>query len=186
MTNIMVDLETLGQTPGCAIISIGAVVFDPSGEGSLGDEFYQVINAKSCEDAGLGVDKSTLEWWNKQSDEARVVLKQAMGGTANLPLKDGLEHFNKFVSRQGNFNHLCVWGNGASFDNALLACAYKAVGLRASWPYWNDRCYRTLKNFAPSVKLERTGTHHNALDDARTQAVHAMHILKTIGLGVPS
>lgn len=184
MTNIMVDLETLGQTPGCAIISIGAVVFDPSGEGSLGSEFYQVINAKSCEEAGLGVDASTLAWWGKQSEEARIVLKHSMG-KVNVPLKEALERFNSFVASQGNFNSLCVWGNGASFDNALLACAYKAVGLISAWPYWNDRCYRTLKNFAPSVKLERTGTHHNALDDAKTQAVHAIHILKTIGLGVP-
>jgi len=36
-TRLMVDIETLGTEPGCAICSIGAVVFDTGG---LGDREY--------------------------------------------------------------------------------------------------------------------------------------------------
>lgn len=45
------------------------------------------------------------------------------------------------------------------------------------WPHWNDRCYRTLKAMRPDVKMERTGTHHNAVDDATSQARHALALL---------
>jgi hypothetical protein len=34
----------------------------------------------------------------------------------------------------------------------------------------------------PSVKLVRTGTHHNAVDDAESQAVHLIDICKTYGV----
>jgi inhibitor of KinA sporulation pathway (predicted exonuclease) len=32
----------------------------------------------------------------------------------------------------------------------------------------------------PSIKLERVGTHHNALDDAKSQALHLMKILEAL------
>jgi inhibitor of KinA sporulation pathway (predicted exonuclease) len=63
-----------------------------------------------------------------------------------------------------------IWGNGANFDNPLLACAYEAVDVKPYYKFWNERCYRTVKNQYPDIKLERTGTYHNALDDARSQA----------------
>jgi exodeoxyribonuclease VIII len=77
--------------------------------------------------------------------------------------------------------NVLVWGNGASFDNAILAQCYRAVGMDFPWKFWNDRCYRTLKNLVLDVPFERTGTHHNALDDARSQAIHASAILRRMG-----
>ena len=34
MSDVMLDLETWGTRPGCAIRSIGACVFNPNGEGT--------------------------------------------------------------------------------------------------------------------------------------------------------
>jgi len=39
-----------------------------------------------------------------------------------------------------------------------------------------------LKGFVPQLKAVRTGTYHNALDDAKTQAVHACQLLKHLKL----
>jgi exodeoxyribonuclease VIII len=44
------------------------------------------------------------------------------------------------------------------------------------WEFWKDRCYRTIKNCYPDVPFDRRGTHHNALDDARSQALHLIAI----------
>lgn len=63
-----------------------------------------------------------------------------------------------------------VWGNGAAFDNVILASAYRRVTAGTPWQYWNDRCYRTVKALHPDVPMQRTGDHHNALDDAISQA----------------
>ena len=168
MENIMVDLETLGMTPGCVILSIGAVAFDRTG---LGREFYKVVNSKSCLDAGLTTDQSTVDWWSRQSDDARKVLIEA--GETDTTLGDALAEFGQFVREFGP-RTVKVWGNGSDFDNAILACAYKALGRQLPWQFWNNRCFRTLKNLKTGVEPRREGTYHNALDDAKHQARHAI------------
>lgn len=166
----MIDLETRGFKPGCAILSIGAVSF-----GSLlGKEFYRVVNTASCHEAGLTDDESTMIWWKKQSKEAAKVVAQSEAG--GLPLEEALAELEAFLGGFG-IKQVKVWGNGSDFDNAILACAYGAVKKPQPWPFWNNRCYRTLKGLYPQVKLQkRTGTYHNALDDAKTQAEHLIRI----------
>jgi inhibitor of KinA sporulation pathway (predicted exonuclease) len=64
----------------------------------------------------------------------------------------------------------------------ILNAAYHVSGSAAAWwKFYNNRCYRTLKNLpaAKGTTIDRgTGTHHNALDDAVSQAKHAVQILK--------
>lgn len=172
--NIMVDLETLGSTPGCSILSIGAIAFDPSI--GVGDRTFEiVINRQSCRDAGLHEDADTLAWWDKQSPAARAVLAQAeLLSTA--PLGEALSLFDAFVADHGA-RTVRIWGNGSDFDNAILAAAYRAAGLTPCWSFWNNRCYRTLKNLRPEIKLDRHGLHHRAIDDAISQAHHAVRLL---------
>lgn len=169
---IMVDLETLGTQPGSVILSIGAVEFDP--DRGLGAAFYTVISRGSCLLEGLTEDANTLAWWSRQSKEARAVLDQANSPSAHT-LHHALQDFWAFMRRDDE-----VWGNGSDFDNVLLAAAYQATGLPLPWKFWNNRCYRTLKSLRPDVPFVRSGTHHNALDDARTQADHAVHILRAL------
>jgi len=65
---------------------------------------------------------------------------------------------------------------GSDFDNAILYAAYAASGLEQAWEYWNSRCFRTLKALVPHVKMEKGGVAHNALDDAKNQALHAVKL----------
>lgn len=176
MKDVMVDLETVGNRAGCGILSIGAVAFDPT-TGVLGSEYYAVIKLASCEKFGLHSDPSTLAWWDKQSAEAQKVLKKAHATRGNKALDKSLMEFNKYLSQFGP-KAVRVWGNGADFDNAILISCYAATGLTAGWDFWNNRCFRTLKNLAPSIKIERVGVYHNALDDAKTQAAHAVKIFQ--------
>ena len=177
MKNIMVDLETLGTVPGCSILSIGAVAFDPE-SGELGEEFYVVVRRSSNGVFGLHEDAQTLQWWGSQSDEARQVLRDSEDMEESTPLNTALECF-KYYLVQFNLNKVEVWGNGSDFDNAILAVAYQKVGLELPWKFWNNRCYRTLKaEYKGTSRLIRKGTYHNALDDARCQAEHAIQILR--------
>lgn len=170
MNNIMVDLETLGTKPGSVIVSIGAVKF---GKGGLGEEFYGVVDLESCQKCGLTIDPGTVQWWMQQSDEARKVFSETNDSLFNV-----LSAFTRFIGTSNEAKRKAkVWGNGADFDNVLLAEAYKAVNLDAPWMFYNNRCYRTLKNLFPGVELERQGVYHNALDDAKTQAEHLVRIL---------
>lgn len=177
--DVMVDTETLGTVPGCVPLSIGAVGFDEDG---LFNEFYVVIQRQTCEDAFLSVSPETLKWWESKSPEAREVLEQSLDAAHSLPLAAALGRFNTFLGRHGGAENVRLWGNGSDFDNALLACAYDAAKVKTGWRFWNNRCYRTLKNLAPDVPVEREGTYHNALDDAKTQARHLQQVLKAKGL----
>lgn len=184
MIDVMVDLETMGQGPGCPVLSIGAVYFDPK-TAELGAEMYSVVNYESCLAAGLIPDQSTVDWWSKQSPEARKVLDAAnapqkkRGKQPNLLLQDALAEFSGFCDAAGK-RSVRVWGNGSDFDNAILAHCYKLVGCGLPWEFWNNRCFRTLKSLS-GLKMERSGTHHNALDDAKTQALHAGRIFAELG-----
>jgi len=166
--HVMVDIETLGTRPGDIILSIGAVKF--SVEEGIKGEFYVTINTESCKAAGLRAQKSTLEWWSKQSDAAR---EAAFKG--EFPLEVALI---KLAVWMPPLEDVVVWGNGANFDNALLAAAYRAIKHDTPWHFWNDRCYRTMSTMFLKDRIERIGTGHVALDDAKTQAVRLIHMAK--------
>lgn len=170
MNHIMVDLETLGNGSNSVIVSIGAARFDTTG---ITDEFYTVVDPQSCADYRLRVDVSTVMWWLKQSEGARAAITKP-----GLSLPVALGEFSNWVGRDAQ-----IWGNGATFDNVILGNAYKACSLRQPWKFTNDRCYRTLKNLYPQIGADdRSGVYHNALDDARYQAAHAIKILNVNNL----
>jgi hypothetical protein len=176
MLDVMLDLETLGTTPGSAIVAIGAVEFDMQNL-VLGARFYATISLKSCVQAGLTIDPDTVTWWLKQTDAAR----RAITGGTPFALVDALNEFTAFLAKCAPSDNVRVWGNGPSFDNALLSAAYRAVGLEQPWRYWNDRCLRTLSAMFPSIeKPPREGTHHHALDDAEYQVERVLHIRRTL------
>lgn len=171
--DVMVDLETLGNGPRAVILSVGAVFF---GDGQLGEEFYTRVDPESCVRAGLVMDVDTVMWWMGQDSAARYAL---IGGDAPA-LKDVLGDFAWFIGARGLggvAERVRVWGNGAAFDNTILASAYRATRAPQPWKFWNDRCYRTVKELNRHLPMtKRTGTHHNALDDAKSQAGHLMEI----------
>ena len=167
--HVMVDLETMGTRPDAPIIAIGAVAFDAK---AIHNEFYVVVDLADSVAKGAVMDPSTVLWWMKQSDEARSEFERE-GRALGLAL--GM--FREWI---GAYDVSGVWGNGASFDNVILSEAYRRMGNDAPWPFWKDRCYRTMKSISP-VPMERGGTHHNALDDARSQAIHLQMISKEMG-----
>lgn len=175
----MVDLETLGRVPGCALLSIGAVMFNPATQ-ELGDEFYVVVTRDDplFEKLGLHVDPETLKWWEGQSTGARAVFADAANKRKSKGIGRALEMFNDFIAPVGK-RSVRIWGNGADFDNAILATAMRLTQREPGWEFWNGRCFRTLKNLHKDVKAPEMPTvAHNALADAKAQAVHALAIFR--------
>lgn len=167
--HVMLDLETMGNGSQSAIIAIGAVAFDF--KNGVYSKFYQNIHLETSLKAGMKVDGSTVEWWLTQSDDARNSLLKN-----RACIQSALADFAKWYKESGAEE---VWGNGAMFDNTILGNAYKLCGMEIPWKFWNDRCYRTMKTIS-KTELKRVGTHHNAVDDAESQALHLINIFKTI------
>jgi hypothetical protein len=178
--HIMVDLETLDNVPGGVILSIGAVGFNAQ-TGQLGPEFYAVLDKSSCDFLGLTTSTETLNWWASQSDEARAVLRDATGGSG-LHADLVAQEFSNWIGTHFERDKVHMWSNGADFDLPFLQVLYARCGLRLPWKFYNNRCYRTLKNLFGGLvpKPEFDGTKHNALDDAIFQAKHAIPLLRVL------
>lgn len=177
MINVMLDLETLGKAAGCPILSIGAVTFDAK-TGRLGPTFYVIVRESWLDRVRyrLSINKDTIDWWDRQSYEAKEILRAVKDAEHRLP--EALQLFNGYL--KSLHDEVAVWGNGSDFDNAIIQYCYEKTGIEPAWKFWNNRCYRTLKNLNRDVKMTRTGTHHNALDDAISQADHAIQILRKL------
>jgi len=156
---VMIDIETLGLEPGASIISIGAVRFDTAG---LGETFERSISMTSNEQAGMTIDAETVEWWVGQDAAAS---EQLVGGDRLGPV---LRDFAQWVDDADE-----VWANSPSFDCDLLEAAYDAVGLEAPWDFYQERDYRTLSSLPVAADVEFDGVEHDALDDAKHQALVA-------------
>lgn len=166
--NIMIDLETLGTSIDSVILSIGAVAFNDQGIKGVFERHVDIDSQPS-----RVVSHDTFKWWFEQSEEARKALTRGMSRACSLEY--ALAQLSLFFKLHGDEN-VKVWGNGSDFDNAILSHAYRTCGMSQPWKYHNNRCYRTVKSLLPDVKFERKGTHHRAVDDAESQALHLIKI----------
>ncbi len=178
----MLDLETMGNNPEAAITAIGAVEFNSKGL-VKGSEFYHPVNLLSSVELGGKMDASTVIWWMQQSDAARNELT-GKGETPLIDLKTTLKMFSKYLDTKNKKSRgrIEIWGNGATFDNVILRSAYKNAGVPVPWSYKDDRCFRTLVCLFPDAAKsagprDLSLEHHNALDDAKYQAMVAAKIL---------
>jgi len=178
MLNIMIDLETMSTAPNAAIVAIGAVAFDTELFTLHPLELDVKVSLASSKRLGLDIGASTIEWWLQQSGEAR----EATFGGSKISIREALQRFEQWITAVvPDKDKRLVWGNGASFDNVILASAYAATEYSLPWHFWNDRCYRTMKHLYPAMGMPTfVGTKHKAVDDARMQALHLMEILKGV------
>lgn len=174
--HVMLDIETFGKNSHAAIVSLGAVKFDPHDEAvdpSVENTFYYRVSLESSLRAGLLVDASTIDWWmHADRDSARRVLYSETAHSIAVVL----DEFYKWMSDRSDYR---VWGNSAAFDNVIVSNAYEAIGRERPWNFRNDRCFRTLKALAGNIRKPETfGIGHHALHDAISQAIYVQAVAK--------
>ena len=177
---VMLDLETMSTSSSAAIVSIGAVKFDPHGKiGDFGDPanaeykpFYCTVELTSCIDAGLHVSGSTIEWWLKQENDARA----ALNNEPRYAIEKALGEFWIWFGGES----LPTWGNGADFDCVILHNAYDKLHGVAPFKFYHHRCFRTMKSLFPDVPYVKPTLAHHALSDAEAQAVHLQKLFNFI------
>lgn len=180
MNNIMLDIETLGKRNTPVVLAIGAVQFDIE-TGEIGETFEVIIDQETCLEYGFTTDADTIDWWSKQSPEARRILDEDTPkediGTA---LKLFADFYNKCVESVDK-DYCYVWGNGVTFDNVIMEMAYHRMGIKKPWPYFADCDCRTLtmvtKGVVDRKSFKFVGVEHDAVDDCKHQVkwISAMH-----------
>jgi len=208
MKHIMVDLETWGTKPYATIISIGAVYFDPELNEPIRDEFYVTIDPIASERVGFRKDADTLAWWLQPAQSAAWAewykIPHLEPQAAFFGFSQWLQSLSLSEVTPTAFDdwqaHIAIWGNGATFDNTLLRQGYELLQMEPPWRHFNDRCFRTLKNLthcqnvpneagaymdditAKSLAPPHEGLQHNALVDARQQALWLCNIARAFNL----
>lgn len=172
----MCDLETMGHTPGSAIISMAVWLFTEDKDPY--ESFVAEINLDSCLKKGLLPSGGTIGWWMQQAPDVRKEVSARLLSGGGEPVEEALAKFSLFWSTHCDKNTK-IWGNGADFDNPILTSAYKRCGFKET-PYapFSGRCFRTIKamariNGVASPYKPRVA--HDASEDAWAQAMNLKH-----------
>lgn len=165
-SDMMIDIETMGEGSDAAIVSIAAVEFNIE-TGECGRELSLKVSLQSGVSKGMVMDPSTVLWWMRQSDEARAKITDNDGLDLVTALNT-LSHFIEDSSRRAPIN---VWANSPRFDLGILQTAYKKIGCKIPWDFRRERDLRTLESFAPQIRAHTLfeGTPHDPLDDCKHQ-----------------
>lgn len=170
MTDLMVDIESLGSKKNSSICQIGACYFDRN-TGEIGNTFKVNIDPIDAEKYGCELDASTVLWWLSQSDAAR----NSILADPKLPVIEAMKSFLKFIEPAKT-----IWSH-ATFDFVMLneTCIKLGIG---RMPFRKARDIRTLVDLGKVTikKVEREGTHHDALDDAIFQVKYCVQCFQNI------
>lgn len=178
---LMVDIETLDTETTAAILSIGATTFNPRGDGlNNEDEFVVTIDRQSNEAHGRTVSEATLAWWQNQSVEAQASVFQGPFTELSIALREFTTWINILQPTPTR-----IWANDPDFDVNILAHACRSLGIIWPFKFWETRSCRTAKEMAypegDFPQLLATGARHNAIVDARVQALEIQHAFYVLG-----
>lgn len=195
LKHVMLDIETLGTGTNAAIVSIGALTFDPM-LGQVMDPrdtraFHVLIDLEHSKQGGV-IDAGTVKWWMQQSPEARNALF-GQDPKAYDTLGVALAKFAQWA--QGTTQ---LWSNGPLFDERIMREAFTR-NQNDNFPhsYRASRCFRTiaqlvedrgndLKKLHAAMKVEvgdKLGlVAHRAIDDCYSQAYAVCRFYQILGL----
>jgi len=173
--HLMIDLECLSTRPDCVVLSIGACLFNPQGQGVL-DQITIFPSVDEQLMLGRHVDDATLEWWGKQSLEAR---EEAFSDNNRVSFRDAILAVKAFYWPRADR----IWAHGSCFDVTIMENCFRQLEINIPWPYWQVRDTRTLYELAQvSLKDNDFVTSHRAVDDAIRQAVVVQNAYRKLKL----
>jgi len=162
MADIMLDLESLGTRPDCAILTLGAIKFNPYVLDSFGDSLYLRIDVDEQLALGREVQEDTLTWWSNQAEDVR---EEALGEGNRVSLTEMYRQLNRFCVGATN-----IWCQGPAFDIVILENIYRQMGWPTPWQFWQIRDSRTLFGVHGDPREKNKAGLHNALEDCVSQA----------------
>lgn len=173
-TDVMIDLETLATSTDAAILTIGAVKFDPFGmdvEEPAMNSFYVRVDLDSCDEIGLVTNDDTIAWWANQSKEAQ---EEAFSPDNRIHITEAFNQLYKFC-----WGAKRVWSNGAAFDVVICETVFKRINKAVPWNFWQVRDVRTAFDLGINPHRPPVLKHH-ALEDAWNQAVGIQNVYNTL------
>lgn len=183
--NFMIDIETMStDTTNTPILQIGVVAWDPFARSERLAEFsgfkvnvYPHKNSK--------INFSTVQWWMKQSPEA--IQSVILDDSSRASTYRALVQMNDFIQAHREPEaDIKFWAMPPSFDIEILENNFRMCDAahQIPWKYNETRCVRTVYELAGIGKDDRIKptVAHDALEDARAQALTVNLALERLGL----
>ena len=158
MIDVTFDWESCSLSPTAAVMSLGAVAwkrygdespFFDEGDGVLRNSTFSAhVDLRSMFINGFAFDKSTAEWWSKQSDEAKAALlgndsDEAPCQPIDVIVND-LFGWIAYIKKKLGDDELCLWAQGTDFDVAILRYICWEMGIKFEIKHTQLRDHRTF------------------------------------------
>jgi hypothetical protein len=174
MSDIMIDIETLGTRPGCVILTLGAVKFNPFSLDAPGPGLYVRPDVDEQIAKGREVQEDTMLWWMQQAEDVR---EEALGEDARITVEEMYRQLNRFLVGSNN-----IWCQGPAFDMVIIENLYRQYGWPTPWQFWQIRDSRTLFGVHGDPRVKGKVGLHNALEDCVSQATAVQQVYNKLGL----
>lgn len=178
-TDLMIDLETLGTTPGCAILEIGMTFFDRANTERPMESFSIFPSINEQFEAGFFTTDETKHWWltkNKEAYDWQML-------QVRVSVERTVTELHKLYFAYGREGHTMVWAKGSHFDFPILNSL-----VPHPWHYRDMQDMRTLKLAAKAldpdagITMDKNLTAHRGIDDSVHQAQQVQSYWETICL----
>lgn len=169
VTQIMIDIETLGRKNDAAIREVGLIAFWE--DGSIIDTLQLSVSPEVWNTCNRTFSGETILWLNTADSIASEFNCNSY--------KELVERINKFfhVHKESETR---VWAKG-HMDLEVLKDLYETLEEQVPWEFWQPRDLRTIQDL-PVPRLNCTNKNHRAFEDALSQVKElcvALHALKT-------
>lgn len=158
MIDVTFDWESCSLSPTAAVMSLGAVAwkrygnespFFDEGDGVLRNSTFSAhVDLRSMFINGFAFDKSTAEWWSKQSDEVKAALldsdnEESPCQPIDVVVND-LFGWIAYIKKKLGDDELCLWAQGTDFDVAVLRYICYKLGIKFEIKHTSLRDHRTF------------------------------------------
>jgi len=168
-----IDFETCALSANAAPMQVAIVpwrrkaecdpfIFDDTGEAteeqtSAWPEPYEAyIDLRSCVVEGMDFDTKTVEWWSRQSDDAKRAVCQGLAE----PIADvtvGILDYLRGIAAQYQLDSICLWAHGDTDISQLRSlCRRFDIDLEDTVPHTSFRDCRTVILEAALIEAERS------------------------------
>lgn len=170
MIDVMLDIETLGVGVRAAVLSAGAVTFNPV-TGKIGEK--ELFLFDPTQQPERNIEFRTMVWWMEQSDEAKAHWKNA-----NFP-RIGNE-VNRFCNFGTKFVDSKWWACGPHFDMSITESLLADEGMSPPWKFWNVRDTRTIRDHIHQDSLPKNEGAHDPIADCLYQIAQVVEFNRVL------
>lgn len=168
--DLTIDFETCALSANAAVMQVAIVPWrrdakdDPfavADEAARWPDHYEAyVDLRSCVVEGMDFDTATIDWWSRQSDEAKHAVCQGLAEPIADVTVGILDYLRDIMAQyQFDFDSICLWAHGDTDISQLRSlCRRFDINMEDTVPHTSFRDCRTVILEAALIEAERSMT----------------------------